>query len=124
MTHRRIAREQRTIEAMLHIYCRDHHGRGADLCAACTTLLDYARRRLATCPFGAAKPACNHCKVHCYSPTLRERVKAVMRYSGPRMLLRHPLISLFHLLDKNRRAPSLGSRRPAVGTGTISGKRP
>ena len=103
----RLAREEATLAAMLAIYCRDHHGRQPALCPDCAALLDYARRRLATCPFGEEKPACNLCQVHCYSALQRERVKAVMRYAGPRMTWRHPLLSLYHLFDKLREAPSL-----------------
>lgn len=103
----RIAREKQTILAMARIYCRDHHGMTGELCSECTALLDYAKRRLDTCPFQEEKPACNHCQVHCYSTKMRERVKDVMRYAGPRMLLRHPVLSLYHLLDKRRPLPSL-----------------
>jgi predicted amidophosphoribosyltransferase len=106
-TGSRIVREQATIAAMMGIYCRDHHGTASILCEDCSALLDYARRRLATCPFGEEKPACNHCQVHCYGPRRREQVKAVMRYAGPRMMMRHPILSLYHLLDKRREAPSL-----------------
>ena len=103
---RRIRREQRTITAMLRIYCRDHHD-GPPLCGDCERLLDYAHRRLAVCPFGEAKPACNHCEVHCYSTTMKERVKQVMRYAGPRMLTRHPVLAMGHILDKLRKVPTL-----------------
>ncbi|NEX23125.1 nitrous oxide-stimulated promoter family protein [Thiorhodococcus mannitoliphagus] len=106
----RIRREQRTIRAMTRIYCRDHHGAGPGLCADCAKLLDYAYQRLGVCPFQARKPACNHCEVHCYSRGMREQVKAVMRYAGPRMLLRHPILSLGHLLDKLRPVPSLAKK--------------
>ena len=109
--HRRIRREQRTIAAMLAIYCRDHHGLASNgLCAQCGALLAYAHRRLDVCPFQEAKPACNGCRVHCYSVRMRERVTAVMRYAGPRMVLRHPVLSLFHALDIGRRVPRLGPR--------------
>lgn len=109
----RLDREKRTIQAMLRLYCRDHHAsRGGELCGACQGLLDYAWRRLDTCPFQELKPACNHCQVHCYSKRMREQVRQVMRYSGPRLLLRHPLLSLYHLLDTYRPAPRLeGARR-------------
>jgi hypothetical protein len=107
---RRIEREQRTIAAMLALYCRDHHGsRPPALCPQCSTLSAYARRRLETCPFQEAKPACNHCQVHCYSTAMRQRVKAVMRYAGPRLLWRHPGLSLMHLIDTWRGSPRLGS---------------
>jgi uncharacterized protein YbbK (DUF523 family) len=103
----RIEREKLTISAMMRIYCNDHHHAGDALCEACDQLLDYARRRLDSCPFQEKKPACNHCKVHCYSKDMRKRVQAVMRYAGPRMVFRHPLLSLYHLFDKLRQVPEL-----------------
>lgn len=102
---RRVRREKRTIEAMLAIYCRDHHGErttDAALCNDCTRLLRYARQRLDNCVFGELKKPCNQCTVHCYSESMRPRVTEVMRYAGPRMTFRHPVLSLFHMLDKAR----------------------
>ncbi|MBK5929744.1 nitrous oxide-stimulated promoter family protein [Halochromatium salexigens] len=107
----RIRHEQRTIDAMLAIYCRDHHRLhhrpGTRHCAECEQLRLYAHQRLASCPFQEEKPVCNRCEVHCYSAVKREQVRAVMRYAGPRMPLRHPWLALRHLLDKLRRVPSL-----------------
>ena len=100
---RRIAREKRTIRAMLVIYCRGHHHTGERPCRECRELLDYAHDRLDRCPFGAAKPTCGNCTVHCYKPAMRERVKQVMRYAGPRLLLRHPILAMGHWVDALRR---------------------
>ena len=99
----RLAREQATMAAMVALYCRDHHGTRNGSCDDCAQLLDYARRRLATCPFGEEKPACNNCQVHCYSASQRERVRVVMRYAGPRMLYRHPFLAAGHYLGELRR---------------------
>ncbi|NBC15449.1 MAG: nitrous oxide-stimulated promoter family protein [Gammaproteobacteria bacterium] len=107
----RLRREQRTIAAMLRIYCRHHHGIRDGLCNDCAGLHAYAEQRLGACPFQAEKPACNHCEVHCYSARMRERVRAVMRYAGPRMLLRHPWLAIRHLLDERRPVPSLAPRK-------------
>lgn len=101
--HKRMARELRTLEAMIKIHCRDQHHAGALLCKDCQALLDYATVRLERCRFGAEKPTCARCPVHCYQRTRREQVKAVMRYSGPRMVWQHPVLSLFHLLDRFRK---------------------
>lgn len=106
----RIAREQSTIKAMMYIFCHNHHAPGTGLCCDCEALLAYALRRLEICPFNESKPACNLCEVHCYSAQQRERVKEVMRYAGPRMLLRHPVLALLHLLDKRRPIPKLIAR--------------
>ena len=109
-THPRMARERKTIEAMIGIYCRDHHGTRGDLCRECGGLLDYANLRLEKCPFQEGKTVCAKCPIHCYKPEMRERVRGVMRYSGPRMTFRHPVLALFHLIDGLRRKP-LGSRQ-------------
>ena len=90
--------EVRTVEAMIHLYCRAHHGAAGDLCEDCAGLLNYARERIAKCPFGQEKPVCNQCKVHCYKPQSRDQIKVVMRYAGPRMLCRHPILAIRHLM--------------------------
>lgn len=99
----RLARERRTIRAMIMLYCEAHHAdaRADDawLCDECSALLDYALKRLECCPFGAEKPTCAKCPVHCYKPSMRERVRQVMRWSGPRMMLRHPWLAARHLID-------------------------
>jgi predicted amidophosphoribosyltransferase len=92
-------RERRTLEAMVGIYCRGLHDTEDALCEDCRALLDYARERLRRCPFQAKKPTCANCPVHCYRSEMRQRVRAVMRYAGPRMLWRHPLLAVLHLVD-------------------------
>lgn len=105
MTHRpRIDRGHKTIEAMIGIYCHDHHETGADtLCPDCQELLDYARVRLDKCPFGEEKPTCSRCTIHCYKPDMRERITLVMRYAGPRMMHKHPILAMHHALDGLRK---------------------
>lgn len=102
-----MARESRTIRAMIGIYCRAHHGRRgkeAGLCGECRELLDYAEFRLDRCPFQEKKTTCGNCPVHCYKPSMREKTRTVMSYSGPRMTYRHPVLALFHLMDGRRKA--------------------
>ncbi len=106
----RRARELRTLEAMMRMYCRHHH-RAQPLCAECSALARYARRRLERCIFGDSKPTCASCLVHCYRPDMRERVRAMMRWAGPRMLLRHPLLAIRHMIDGRRPVPELPAKR-------------
>ncbi|MDO9073052.1 MAG: nitrous oxide-stimulated promoter family protein [Rubrivivax sp.] len=105
----RLKREQTTMVAMLRLYCADHHGDGntdaEGLCNVCAELLAYSRKRLAACPFGPEKPTCVNCQVHCYGPQQREETRVVMRYAGPRMLLRHPILAIAHVIDGKRPAP-------------------
>lgn len=95
--NRRLAREWKTVSAMLHIYCRDKHA--DNLCGDCQELMSYVNLRLDRCRFGEEKPTCARCPVHCYQKDRREQIKAVMRYAGPKMLWEHPILSLGHLLD-------------------------
>ena len=95
----RFRRERETIKVMIDIYCREKHGRAGSLCPDCAGLRDYALLRLAKCPFGEAKPTCAKCVVHCYQAAMREKVKAVMRYAGPKMMFKHPVLALFHVID-------------------------
>jgi len=99
----RLAREKRTLQAMVRMYCRAHHGANGPLCPECQSLCDYALGRLDRCPYGAEKTTCVNCPTHCYKPAMKEQVKAVMRYAGPRMLFRHPILALFHILDGLRK---------------------
>lgn len=113
----RRARELRTIEAMMRMYCRGHrHPRegAALLCAECAALFDYATRRLERCVFGDAKPTCANCVVHCYTPEMRAQVREMMRWAGPRMLLRHPILGILHKLDGRRPAPRLPEKPGAA----------
>lgn len=118
----RLARELKTVAAMLQIYCRGHHGGAAPgdghLCEACSGLLDYARKRLAACPFGPDKPTCANCRIHCYGARQREATRVVMRFAGPRMVLSHPLLALAHVIDGKRPAPPRprGARSAQAGS--------
>ncbi len=93
----RLSNERVTIEAMIRLYCRKKHAT-AELCPDCQALLDYALLRLQKCPFGEAKTTCRKCSIHCYAPSQRAAIRAVMRFSGPRLLFYHPLLTIRHLL--------------------------
>lgn len=102
---KRLDREWRTVSAMIAIYCAGRHRSGAALCSECQQLKDYAYIRLQRCVFGETKPTCAKCAVHCYQPARREEMREVMRYAGPRMLLKHPLLTVLHWMDALGAAP-------------------
>jgi hypothetical protein len=110
-----MAREAATVTAMIRLYCRDHHAgqhSSPALCSDCQTLQDYANRRLERCPFQEGKTTCVKCPIHCYHPDMRQQIRVVMRYAGPRMLLRHPWLSIMHLLvDGARKQPLKTGKR-------------
>lgn len=108
--HPRMTRERRTVEAMVQVYCLGQHGRGqhalaGGLCADCQALRDYAWQRLQKCSYQEGKTTCAKCPIHCYRPEMRARIRTVMRYAGPRMLVRHPLMALQHMVDGFRNEP-------------------
>jgi hypothetical protein len=101
----RMVREKKTIETMIIMHCHDKHDTGNAPCDDCRQLLDYAGERLDKCPYQEAKPTCAKCPIHCYKPEMREKVRSVMKYSGPRMTYRHPILALHHFLDSRRQQP-------------------
>ena len=103
--NRRMQREADTMEVMIRCYCRDLHGQTKGLCHNCQQLLNYAHNRLQHCPFQEGKTTCANCSVHCYNPAQRNAIREIMRYVGPRMLLRHPLLSIKHSIDGWRKTP-------------------
>lgn len=109
----RLERERRTVAAMIGIYCRAKHPSEVPLCAECADLEAYTRLRLEKCPYGEAKPTCANCPIHCYQPHRREQIRRVMAFSGPRILWRHPILGVRHMLDGHRKAPPLSRRRAA-----------
>lgn len=105
-------REKEMVSQMIALYCRGKHGsrRGA-LCPECGALRDYARERSDHCPRMEVKTFCSNCPVHCYRPEMRERIRQVMRDSGPRMLFHHPAAAIRHLVETRREKQRLeGSR--------------
>ncbi|MCR2046351.1 nitrous oxide-stimulated promoter family protein [Acetatifactor muris] len=92
-------REKAVVSEMIALYCRRQHGRKNGLCPECTALNTYARQRSDKCPFMETKTFCSNCKVHCYKPEMREEIRTVMRFSGPRMIFRHPVMAVRHVLE-------------------------
>jgi len=101
--------EFKTIKAMVKIYCKKFHridSNASKLCNECHDFLNYANEKLDRCPYGQAKPTCNKCPIHCYKPQQRQQAKEIMRYAGPRMLLKHPILAIRHLRAEKRPVPS------------------
>ncbi|MCL6604289.1 MAG: nitrous oxide-stimulated promoter family protein [Paenibacillus sp.] len=92
----KIRKEKEIVTKMIRIYCKKKHHQKA-FCAECQDLNDYATNRLSLCPFGEEKTACAKCSIHCYKQDYRQKIKIVMRFSGPWMLLYHPIESIRHI---------------------------
>lgn len=97
---------------MINLYCKGHqHNRDNqdELCPTCLKLRQYAFIRLEKCMYGNEKGTCGSCPTHCYQKEMKTQIQQVMRYSGPRMLWKHPLYALDHmykaLFKKHKRKP-------------------
>jgi len=97
----RIDREKRIVTNMISLYCKDHHN-SMGLCETCNALQEYTFKRLISCPFEKDKPACSKCTNHCYNKMEKEKIKKVMKYAGPKMLLKYPKDTILYYFDKLR----------------------
>ena len=95
-------REKETVSEMIRLYCKKQHETKQGLCPECAALEEYARLRSDRCPFMETKTFCSNCKVHCYKPEMREKIRAVMRFSGPRMLFVHPVMAIRHVIESKK----------------------
>jgi hypothetical protein len=111
---------------MVRLYCSRHHDRPDGPCSECARLLAYSHARLDACPYGAGKPTCRECPIHCYRPAERDAVRNVMREAGPAMLRCHPWLAVVHLWKERfrrvPRRPPRRTRREAGGDGRDSAR--
>lgn len=132
MSNTKARGDTRLLGDFTHMYCRGNHRDAARtrlisagveagvygtrvpvVCAECADLLRYAEKRRAFCPKDP-KPFCSHCDTHCYAADMRERVRVVMRYAGPRsMFSRHAVAGVKHLLE-GRRAKAAAAKKEQV----------
>ena len=109
-TESKRAREKRTVALMIRLYCRKNHSTGRQLCPACQALHSYAMERSDRCPFMERKTFCSNCHVHCYKADMREKIREVMRFSGPRMLLYHPVMAIRHVIESRKEKRRMENR--------------
>ncbi len=95
----KIDREKRIVSKMIALYCRKKLG-AKELSEEYKALEVYAHKRLDSCKFQETKPACKRCPIHCYKPDMREKIRNVMRWAGPRMIIYDPIAAIRHLLNK------------------------
>lgn len=90
--------ELNTMRQIMGIYCHNKHNtQRGELCDECQDVWSYAKYRVEVCPHMEHKTFCSVCKTHCYGPIYREKIRAIMRYGGPRMLWVAPIKVLRHM---------------------------
>ncbi len=110
----RMQREGATIKVMVGIYCQAHHDLEVADCPECSEIQNYALDRLHYCPYQEGKTSCKNCPLHCYKPSMKDKVKRIMRFSGPRMALRHPILTIFHFIDDRRKEPLASIKKAGI----------
>lgn len=95
----RIENEKAVVAKMIRLYYRRKLGLREPSTEE-MELLSYAERRLTHCKFGEQKPACKRCPIHCYRSDMRAKIREVMRWAGPRMIIYDPVATIKHLLNK------------------------
>jgi len=75
--------EKQLVAEMITLYCNKKHGTPkGERCAECAELEAYARSRADHCPFMETKTFCANCKVHCYKPDMREKIRELQQRLG------------------------------------------
>lgn len=95
-------REKRIVSEMIALYCHKKHGTRGCICDDCARLNAYAEMRSDKCPFMETKTFCSNCRVHCYKADMRQKIREVMRFSGPRMIFHHPVLAIRHVIESKR----------------------
>lgn len=106
-------REKAMVSQMIALYCKKKHRTEHGLCPECAALNAYARLRSDKCPFMETKTFCSNCKVHCYKPDMRDKIREVMRFSGPRMLFHHPIAAMRHIIETKKEKKRLEKHNEA-----------
>lgn len=97
-----VDKDRKTLEAIGRIYCDAYHEGPKDasgLCPACRETVDATLARTQACPFNH-EGNCQDCEVHCQRGAAQKRIREMMRYSAPRMVFRHPLMTAGYLRKK------------------------
>ena len=103
-------REKKLVSQMIALYCKKKHHTRSGLCPECAALEAYARQRSEKCPFMETKTFCSNCPVHCYKADMREKIRKVMAFSGPWMLLYHPVTAIRHILETTKERRQMEKR--------------
>ena len=106
----KIEKEKEVSFLMIDIYCKKKHKTKKELCDECKQLKEYVELRLNKCPFKDIKTFCSNCKIHCYQKDMREKIKEVMRFSGPRMIFYHPVLAVKHVIESRKEKKKNGKK--------------
>ena len=110
-------KDVKVLANFISIFCRENHRADAKdillikdtrlrqclgnkdlvLCQACSKLFSHGTAKLLLCPYDP-KPMCKKCQTHCYAPGYREKIRDVMKFSGPYLIKHGRLDLMIHYL--------------------------
>ncbi len=98
-----IEQKIKLVEKMMSLYCKRHHPwrNSHHLCDECQDLLKYSAQRSRNCK--NQKGFCAHCPTPCYAPEKRAEMGKIMKFSGPRIGLYHPIWVTKHIIETRRK---------------------
>jgi len=96
---KRIKKDSKILRKFVYVYCKNNHldrAKNSDgYCDECYEVLNYALKRDEKCPLDP-KPKCKDCKIHCYKPEMRQKIKEIMKFSGIYFIKRGRFDWVFH----------------------------
>ena len=95
----RLNREMRLQNAMITMYCKQHHVYQGKVCRECERLQQMTARKLAFCESGIEKPTCATCTAVCYTSVVSKQVKTISRWGRLRIWFRHPILMSLYCFD-------------------------
>lgn len=99
-------KEQYVVEEMIRLYCRKNHGKeghaSGGMCPECQKLADYAKRGARNVPSWNRKHSAQTAKYTATSRKCGKRSAPLCGFRGPRMLLYHPILAIWHLICSMR----------------------
>lgn len=114
MSEKKYQDELNTVSFMIALYChKKHKTKKGEMCDDCKELQEYCKYRLSICTWGDKKPFCSNCPIHCYDKEHREKIRDIMRYSGPRMLFYHPVLAIKHVTQTIKEKRKMRKRENA-----------
>lgn len=90
--------KKQVLEKMIRLYCKNNHK--DYLCNDCKNLISYSNIRTDYCKRLDEFFFCSSCDRTCYDNENLEKIRKIMRYSGPRMIYSDPKASVRFVSEK------------------------
>lgn len=76
--------------------------RNMELCPVCLAMVLRSEKKTQYCVHMPYKTLCHLCPRPCYTEKQMEEIRPMMRYSGPRLITKHPILTYRHMREIHR----------------------